>query len=45
MKISEHFVAQEFLPQSTFKAIMKTQDPLKEFFKLVNPKIIEVAEF
>lgn len=45
MKISEHFVAQEFLPRATFNAIMKTEDPLKEFFKLVNPKIIAVAEF
>lgn len=45
MKISEHFVAQEFLPRATFNAIMKEEDPLKEFFKLVNPKIIAVAEF
>ncbi len=44
MKISEHFLVQEFLTPNQYKAFSK--NPTKEaFYKLIHPSVVELAEF
>jgi len=48
MKISKHFVMQEFLPPIQYKNIMKLSTDemrLKAFYKLIDRRIIDLAEY
>lgn len=47
MKISKHFVMQEFLPPIQYKYIMSFPEEARQqmFNRLVDPKIVELAEF
>lgn len=47
MKINKYFDIREFIPESEYNKIMKLSedDRLNAFYKLVNPKIIEIATY
>lgn len=45
MKVSKNFNMTEFLTPEDFKKVMQTKDPMKTFYSLVDPKIVELAQF
>lgn len=48
MKLNKYFTIQEFLPPKEFERINKLKtdnEKLEAFYKLVNPKIVELATF
>lgn len=48
MKISKHFVMQEFLPEAEYLTIMKYENEelrLKAFYSLIDRRIVKLAEF
>jgi len=45
MKISENFEIEEFLTPEDYKIVSSSKDPYTEFYKLVDPKIVDLAIF
>lgn len=47
MKFNKYFDIREFIPESEYNKIMKLSedDRLNAFYKLINPKIIEIATY
>ena len=45
MKINKYFDMREFIPKSEYNKIMKLRedDRLNAFYKLINPKIVDIA--
>ena len=44
-KVSTNFIIEEFVTPQLFKTIMKTNNPIEEFYKYVDKSIVDIVQF